>query len=121
VQSYLAGKSAKGQILLIGAEVQRSNAMKREPYGFVIIQRNGKRFEMCAESEEEQLSWMQAITSADTTRGSSTEVGALKDLIKQQEELLKKLQKGMQTLLEQKEQKALKRPNERFYKEYVTV
>ncbi len=55
---------------------------------------------------------------ADTSRKTASELDCYKELARQQEEMIKKLQKGMETLLDQKEQKSLKRPNERFYKEY---
>jgi len=78
-----------------------------------------KKLYFCADSEEEQIAWMKNMLLADTSRKNSSELDCYKELVRHQEEMIKKLQKGMSVLLDQKEQKFnLKRPNERFYKEY---
>lgn len=121
-EHYIKGKSPKGQILLLGCTVKKSNVVKKEPFGFVIQQRDNRRYFLAADTEEEQSSWVDAIIKVEASANSATSAN---EKIRKQDDIIKKLQTALQLLIDEKEGKNsnsnsnLKRPNEAFYKEYV--
>lgn len=120
-EKYEQGKSPKGQIMLIGSEVSKSQLIKKEPYAFIIQQRDGKRYYLSADSEEEQIDWIQVIKQVDTFNVNN-DLAVVKQQLKEQEEYIIKLQQGIRSLLDEKDgnnRGNIKRPNEQFYKEYV--
>jgi hypothetical protein len=42
---------------LIGCTVKKSIVVKKEPFGFVIQQRDNRRYFLAADTEEDQASW----------------------------------------------------------------
>jgi hypothetical protein len=56
-EDYARGRSPRGQILLIGCEIEKTVLIKDEPFSLVIYQQNGQKFVLCAASEEEMMSW----------------------------------------------------------------
>jgi len=115
---FLKGKPAKGQILILGSEMEKTNLIKKEPFSFIVYQPDGRRFALSANTAEEMESWMNDIKkSAATNRGG--DVARFDMVIKQQDELIRKLQKALRELMGDKDtNRKLKRPNEAFYKEF---
>jgi len=120
-EDYIKGKSPKGQILLLGCEIEKTNFIKDEPFSFIIFQADGQKFVLCSKTEEELDQW---IISVKESRQLSPMFGSgsaptHEDTIAKLTEKIKKLQRAIRVLLKEKDEKSkLKRPNEGFYKEY---
>jgi len=118
----MKGKKPKGQIFLGGSEVLTTMLIKTEPYSFIVIQPDGQKFVLCAKTQEELNGWLKAIEKGYPNYAESSQ--QYMEVIKKQQTMIKNLQKGLKNVLQEKENASiseasrLKRPNDKFYKEF---
>eukprot|EP00027_Filamoeba_sp_ATCC50430_P004707 CAMPEP_0168563694 /NCGR_PEP_ID=MMETSP0413-20121227/12816_1 /TAXON_ID=136452 /ORGANISM="Filamoeba nolandi, Strain NC-AS-23-1" /LENGTH=714 /DNA_ID=CAMNT_0008595251 /DNA_START=275 /DNA_END=2416 /DNA_ORIENTATION=- len=134
-EDYIRGKPPKGQLLLISCDIQTTHMIKDEPYSILILTPFGTQFCMSAESEVELEAWIDALYecqaqhlsgnyfSSPSRTNSQTDltVNHAADIIKQQQEKIKQLQRALTLVLEEQDHEnrsRLRKPTEDFYKEF---